>query len=151
VFTLRRSGRSRSTDPGVQLRPLRAHYGVVALPCRVGDPDRKGKVESAISHTQTALKGLRFETLEAAQAYLDRWDTHWADTRIHGTTTSARSPRCLPRWLSQEVAVQWNACHVRLLDPRTGQLLREHRPQARRGRATPSTPTIGRLANRRAR
>jgi hypothetical protein len=32
------------------------------------------------------LKGLRFETIEAAQAYLDRWETHWADTRIHGTT-----------------------------------------------------------------
>src|SRR5436190_14031443 len=67
-------------------RDVLAHYGVVALPCRVGDPDRKGKVESAIGHTQLALKGLRFETLEAAQAYLDRWDTRWADTRIHGTT-----------------------------------------------------------------
>ena len=30
--------------------------------------------------------GERFETLEAAQAYLDRWEEHWADTRIHGTT-----------------------------------------------------------------
>ena len=67
-------------------RDVLAHYGAVALPCRVGDPDRKGKVESAIGHTQAALKGLRFETLEAAQAYLDRWDARWADTRIHGTT-----------------------------------------------------------------
>jgi transposase len=67
-------------------RDVLAHYGVVALPCRVGDPDRKGKVESAIGHTQAALKGLRFETLAEAQAYLDRWDVRWADTRIHGTT-----------------------------------------------------------------
>ena len=68
-------------------RDVLAHYGAVALPCRVGDPDRKGKVESAIGHTQaTPLKGLRFETLEEAQAYLDRWDARWADTRIHGTT-----------------------------------------------------------------
>jgi transposase len=67
-------------------RDMLAHYGAVALPCRVGHPDRKGKVESAIGHTQRALHGLRFETLEAAQAYLDRWDTRWADTRIHGTT-----------------------------------------------------------------
>ena len=68
-------------------RDVLAHYGVVALPCRVGDPDRKGKVESGVGHAQkTPLKGLRFETLEAAQAYLDRWETHWADTRIHGTT-----------------------------------------------------------------
>ena len=67
-------------------RDVLAHYGAVALPCRVGDPDRKGKVESAIGHTQGALKGLRFETLDEAQAYLDRWDARWADTRIHGTT-----------------------------------------------------------------
>ncbi len=68
-------------------RDVLAHYGVVALPCRVGDPDRKGKVESGVGHAQkTPLQGLRFETLDQAQAYLDRWETHWADTRIHGTT-----------------------------------------------------------------
>ena len=68
-------------------RDVLAHYGVVALPCRVGDPDRKGKVESGVGHAQkTPLHGLRFETLAQAQAYLDRWETHWADTRIHGTT-----------------------------------------------------------------
>jgi hypothetical protein len=68
-------------------RDVLAHYGVVALPCRVGDPDRKGKVEAGIGHTQkTPLRGMRFETIEEAQTYLDRWDTRWADTRIHGTT-----------------------------------------------------------------
>ena len=67
-------------------RDVLAHYGAVALPCRIKDPDRKGKVESAIAHTQAALKGLRFESLDEAQAYLDRWDARWADTRIHGTT-----------------------------------------------------------------
>jgi transposase len=68
-------------------RDVLAHYGVVAVPCRVGDPDRKGKVESGVGHAQkTPLRGLRFESLEAAQAYLDRWETRWADTRIHGTT-----------------------------------------------------------------
>ena len=51
-----------------------AHYGAVALPCRVADPDRKGKVESAVNHTPGALTGLRFEDLAAGQAYLDRWD-----------------------------------------------------------------------------
>ena len=68
-------------------RDVLAHYGVVALPCRIKDPDRKGKVESGIGHTQkTPLKGMRFESLEEAQAYLDRWEERWADTRIHGTT-----------------------------------------------------------------
>jgi transposase len=68
-------------------RDMLAHYGVVAMPCRVRDPDRKGKVESGVGHAQkTPLKGQRFETLEEAQAYLDNWETRWADTRIHGTT-----------------------------------------------------------------
>ncbi len=51
------------------------------------DPDRKGKVERGVAHAQrTPLKGLRFESLEEAQAYLDRWEEKCADTRIHGTT-----------------------------------------------------------------
>jgi transposase len=48
-------------------RDMLAHYGVVGLPCRVRDPDRKGKVESGIGHTQkTPLHGQRFETIEQA-------------------------------------------------------------------------------------
>ena len=68
-------------------RDVLAHDGVIALPCRVRDPDRTGTVEARIGHAQkTPLKGLRFETRIGAQAYLDRWETRWADTRIHGTT-----------------------------------------------------------------
>jgi hypothetical protein len=68
-------------------RDVLAHYGVVGLTCRVQDPDRKGKVESGVGHAKkTPLKGMRFESLEEAQAYLDRWEERWADTRIHGTT-----------------------------------------------------------------
>jgi len=58
---------------------------------------RKGKVESGVGHAQkTPLKGLRFETLEEAQAYLDHWEQRWADTRIHGTT-KRKSPPCSPK------------------------------------------------------
>jgi transposase len=68
-------------------RDVLRHYGAVAMPCRVRDPDRKGKVESGVGHAKrTPLKGLRFESLEEAQAYLDQWEERWADTRIHGTT-----------------------------------------------------------------
>lgn len=63
-----------------------AHYGVVADPARVRDPNRKGTVESAIQHTQaTALKGRRFESLEEQNAFLERWETQWAAQRIHGS------------------------------------------------------------------
>ncbi len=61
------------------------HYGVVADPCRVQDPNRKGTVESAIQHTQgTALKGRTFELIEAQNTWLTHWEEHWAALRIHG-------------------------------------------------------------------
>ena len=156
-------------DPALNplYRDVLAHYGVVALPCRVGDPDRKGKVEAGVGHAKkTPLRGLRFESLDEAQAYLDRWETHWADTRIHGTTKrqvvamfaeeqaalgalplepfryyrfgvrTVHLDGCVevdaayygapPGWIGRRVDVQWNDLFVRLLDPKTGQLLREH-------------------------
>jgi hypothetical protein len=124
-------------------------------------------VESGVGHAQkTPLKGLRFETLEAAQTYLDHWEERWADTRIHGTTKrqvavmfaeerpalltlpvvpfryyqygerSVHLDGCVeveaayysapPGWIGRRVSVQWDSRQVRLLDPKTGQLLREH-------------------------
>jgi transposase len=53
-------------------RDLLQHYGATALPCRVRDPDRKGKVEAGVGHAKrTPLKGMRFETLEEAQQALE--------------------------------------------------------------------------------
>jgi hypothetical protein len=64
---------------------LLAHYHVVADPCRVQDPNRKGTVESAIQHTQgTALKGRTYELIEAQNTWLAHWEEHWAALRIHG-------------------------------------------------------------------
>jgi len=55
-----------------ELNPVYAatlrHYGVVADPARVRDPNRKGTVENAIGHTQaTALKGKRFDAHPGAE------------------------------------------------------------------------------------
>jgi transposase len=153
-------------------RDVLAHYGAIALPCRIKDPDRKGKVEAGVGHAQrTPLKGKRFESLEEAQAYLDRWETNCADTRIHGTTKrqvaamfAEEKPALLPLplepfryyqhgqrvvhldgcieveaayyglppgWIGRQVNVQWDELYVRILDPKTGQLLREHVRQKR--------------------
>jgi len=73
-----------------ELNPVYAatlkHYGVVADPARVRDPNRKGTVEHAIGHTQaTALKGKRFESIEAQNTFLASWERNWAAKRIHGT------------------------------------------------------------------
>lgn len=156
-------------DPGLNplYRDVLAHYGVTALPCKVRDPDRKGKVESGVGHTQkTPLKGKKFESLEEGQAYLDHWEEHWADKRIHGRTKrqvaamfaeekpflqalplepfryyqygvrTVHMDGCVeveaayygapPGWIGRQVHVQWDSMYVRLLDPKTGELLREH-------------------------
>ena len=143
-------------------RDVLAHYGVVALPCRVGDPDRKGKVESAIGHTQAALKGLRFETLAEAQAYLDRWDARWADTRIHGTTKrqvaamfAEERPALRPLPVEPFRYYQFGTAHgpsrrlrrgrVRLLRPAAG--LARPRPSRSSGTACTSASCIPPRAN----
>jgi transposase len=156
-------------DPEINplYRDMLKHYGSVAYTCRVRDPNRKGKVESAVGHVQrTPLKGLRFESIELAQAYIDRWEERWADTRIHGTTkrqvaamfeeekpalrplpptpfryyTFAKRVVQLngcvevegayygppPGFIGRKLDVQWDDKHVRILDPKTHQLLREH-------------------------
>ena len=161
-------------DPALNplYRDVLAHYSAVALPCRIKDPDRKGKVESAVGHAQrTPLKGKRFDSLEEAQTYLDRWETNCADTRIHGTTKrqvtamfAEEKPALLPLplepfryyqhgqrvvhldgcveveaayyglppgWIGRLVHVQWDELFVRILDPKSGQLLREHVRQKR--------------------
>jgi transposase len=64
-----------------------AHYGVIADPARVRDPNRKGTVENAIQHTQdTALRGRRFESIEEQNTFLMHWEENWASRRIHGST-----------------------------------------------------------------
>jgi transposase len=53
-------------DPGLNplYRDVLAHYAVTALPCRVRDPDRKGKAESGVGHpvwkTQRAYGSLSY-------------------------------------------------------------------------------------------
>ena len=155
-------------DPKINplFRDLLAHYNCTALPARARDPNRKGKVESAVRGGQDKLRGLRFESIEEAQAYLDRWETNWADTRIHGTTKrqvatmfaeekpfltplpvesfayyeygrrKVHLDGCVevarafygapPGWIGRELHVQWDERCVRLLDPDTWELLREH-------------------------
>lgn len=74
-------------DP--ELNPLYAamlaHYGVSADPARIGDSNRKGTVENAVKYTQgTALKGRKFDTVEAQNEWLRHWEECWAAQRIHG-------------------------------------------------------------------
>jgi len=70
-----------------KVRSFGEHYGVAFWPTRPYSPRHKGKVEKGIDYVQdNALKGRRFESLEAENAFLLHWETTVADTRLHGTT-----------------------------------------------------------------
>ncbi len=63
------------------------HYGTVILPTKPRTPRHKGKVERGVDYVQeNALKGKRFGSLVEQNRHLLEWETHVADTRIHGTT-----------------------------------------------------------------
>lgn len=63
------------------------HYGTVILPTRPYTPRHKGKVERGIDYVKNnGLKGRRFSSLAQENRHLLNWETHIADTRIHGTT-----------------------------------------------------------------
>ena len=55
-----------STNPrSIHYCDLLAHYGAVAVPCRVNDPNSKGKSRVGDEpRPENALKGQRFESLE---------------------------------------------------------------------------------------
>lgn len=62
------------------------HSGFVPDPCVPRKPEHKGRVERDIGYTKdNALKGRRFESLEASNAFLRHWNERWARTRIHGS------------------------------------------------------------------
>jgi transposase len=74
------------------------HYRVTADPARVGDSNRKGTVENTVKYTQdTALKGRRFDNIEAQNDWLMHWEERWAAQRIHG-----RSKRQVAQMFSEE-------------------------------------------------
>src|SRR5262245_40505183 len=144
-------------DPTVNplFKDVLAHYGVVALPCRVQDPDRKGKVEAGIGHAQkTPLKGQRSRASNRLKrisitgncvgpirafivaSTVDRTVRYYqyGDRVVHldgCVEVEAAFYSSPPGWIGRLVHVQWDQLRVRLLDPATHQLLREHVRQLR--------------------
>src|SRR5437870_135247 len=81
------------------------HYGTVLLPTKPAMPRHKGKIEAGVKYAQNnALPGRSFESLSGENLFLLEWETHVADTRIHGTTkqqvgkvfNEVEKPRLLP-------------------------------------------------------
>jgi transposase len=63
------------------------HWGFVPLPARPRHPEEDGIVENSGNYVKNnAVKGRRFDSLEALNAYLAKWNRTIARLRIHGTT-----------------------------------------------------------------
>jgi transposase len=70
-----------------KIRSFCEHYGTTILPAKPYHPERKGKVERGVGYAKdNALKGRCFGSIAEQNRFLLRWESHVADTRIHGTT-----------------------------------------------------------------
>jgi hypothetical protein len=76
-------------DPDVQAvyAAFAQHWGFTPLPIQPRRPQENGKQERSGGYVKAnALKGHRFESLEAHNAHLRHWNRTIARLRIHGTT-----------------------------------------------------------------
>jgi transposase len=111
-------------DPQInpKLAEFARHYGTVIVPTRPRRPEHKGKVEAGIKYVQNnALKGRTFESLQALNEHLRRWEETVADGRIHGTIR-----RQVRECFQQEKA------HLKALPPSLFPCYREGRRQVHR-------------------
>jgi hypothetical protein len=84
-------------------RDMLAHYGGVALPCRLRNPDCEGRVKRSVGRAKnTPLKGLRFE--KPRHIWIAGKRT--GQLRASMAPPSARSRRCLP-------TRNWRCCRSR--------------------------------------
>lgn len=76
-------------DPEIhpKLQSFAQHYSTAFVPTKAYTPEHKGKVESGVKYAKNnALAGRTFESLEAQNEHLLKWEAEVADNRIHGTT-----------------------------------------------------------------
>jgi transposase len=73
------------------------YYGFEIMPCRVRQPQEKGKVEAGIKYVKTNFfAGRTFATLTELESKLLHWLNYTCNARVHGTT------RKIPRELFDE-------------------------------------------------
>jgi len=70
-----------------EYKALSEYYGYEIIPCRVRQPQEKGKVESGIKYVKNNfLKGREFKDLKDAESKLEYWVKNICNKRVHGTT-----------------------------------------------------------------
>lgn len=70
------------------------HFAFEPFVCRPRDPNRKGRVESALGYVQRDLaRGEAFESLDHLNRHTEAWVTSVANARVHGTTKEVPEER----------------------------------------------------------
>ena len=120
--------RPRAEDAAARaaLRDARRRRRPISIAGRRTGPTRASTARrSARSPRCLPRSGPRSAPLPArAVSLLPLRHAHRASRRLR--RSRGRVLRAPPGWIGQRVQVQWNDLHVRVLDPKTGQLLREH-------------------------
>ena len=80
-----------------QYKQFADYYGFKVIPCRVRQPQEKGKVESGIKYVKNRFfPGRKFEDIFDARTQLNNWLKNVCNARVHGTT------RRIPRELFEQ-------------------------------------------------
>lgn len=80
-----------------QYKTFSEYYGFDPIPCRVREPQEKGKTESGIKYIKNNfLPGRTFRNGEDLDQQIREWLDHYCNTRVHGTT------RKIPRELFEK-------------------------------------------------
>jgi len=78
-------GRPALLNP--RYKDFAGHYGTEIVPCGVGQPQEKGRVENAVAYVKkNFLAGREITRLDALNADVRQWLDTVANERIHGTT-----------------------------------------------------------------
>ena len=78
-------GRPALLNP--RYKDFAGHYGTEIVPCGVGQPQEKGRVENAVAYVKkNFLAGREIIRLDALNADVRQWLDTVANERIHGTT-----------------------------------------------------------------
>jgi hypothetical protein len=129
-------------------RDVLAHYGAVALPCRIKDPDRLEEAQaiSIVGRQAVPIPAFMAPRNDKSPPCLPKKNQPCCrfpsafSLHKHGkrgvnldgcVEVDAAYYGLPPGWIGREVNVQWDELYVRIPDPKNGLLLREHVRQKR--------------------
>jgi transposase len=90
ALVVRHDAASRTVEFNDRLTAFARHWGFKARACAPYRARTKGKTESGVGYVKkNAIAGRAFESWEAFEAHLAKWERDVANVRVHGTTGEA--------------------------------------------------------------